>query len=223
MHWSFSSLGDSALLMEAQGELDVTNQAVLALTMALEANPPAWLRAVVPAIASLLTCFDPLSISHNGVMEYLRKLQQVTALQPTYHERVVRIPVHYGGTDGPDLDAVSRLTDMTPTDLIALHCAEPYRVMMIGFAPGFPYIGPLPSDLNIPRRATPRSAVPPGSVALAAGMTGIYPSRLPGGWHVIGRTDLPLFNPETNPPATLRPGDRVQFVAVLPDLRRRHP
>ncbi|WP_129627047.1 5-oxoprolinase subunit PxpB [Candidatus Oscillochloris fontis] len=223
MHWNFSPLGDSALLMEAQGENDVANQAVLALSMALEANPPTWLRAVVPAIASLLVCFAPLNISHNGVIAHLHKLLKITPLQPAEQVRVLRIPVHYGGDDGPDLDAVSRLADMTPTDLITLHCAQPYRVMMIGFAPGFPYIGPLPAAFNIPRRATPRSAVPPGSVALAAGMTGIYPSRLPGGWHIIGRTEVSLFHPQASPPATLRPGDMVQFVAVVPDLPRSEP
>ncbi len=223
MEWNCCPLGDSAILMECQGTIDVTNQAVLALSMALETSPPAWLRSVVPAIASLLICFDPLSKSHQGVVEYLQYLAAQARHQSEGFERVVRIPVQYGGEHGPDLDEVSRLLDMTPTDLIALHCAQPYRVMMIGFAPGFPYIGPLPDALNLPRRATPRSAVPPGSVALAAGMTGIYPSRLPGGWHIIGRTTMPLFQPEATPPTTLRPGDMVQFVAVLPDLRRRMP
>jgi inhibitor of KinA len=83
---------------------------------------------------------------------------------------------------------------------------------MIGFAPGFPYIGPLPATLTLPRRATPRPAVPAGSVALAAGFTGIYPARLPGGWHLIGQTDLVLFDPQRTPPALLQPGDRVQFI-----------
>lgn len=213
MIWSFSPLGDTALLMEAQGEGNAS-QAVLALAQLLETNPPSWLRSVVPAIASLLTCFDPLRMSYDGVVAYLRTLQDQIEPEEAALGRLIHIPVRYGGADGPDLDAVARTLNLIPHEVMTLHCAQPYRVMMIGFAPGFPYLGPLPTALHLPRRATPRSAVPAGSVAIAAGMSGIYPNQMPGGWHLIGHTDIRLFDPQAIPPTLLTPGDMVQFTPV---------
>jgi inhibitor of KinA len=133
---------------------------------------------------------------------------------PAIPARVIDVPVTYGGAAGPDLDKVATALGLAPAELVAIHTAEVYRVMMIGFTPGFPYIGPLPDRLQVPRLTTPRAAVPAGSVAIAAGLTGIYPARLPGGWHLIGRTDLLLFDPAATPPATLEPGDGVRFVPL---------
>ncbi|MBX0326984.1 5-oxoprolinase subunit PxpB [Oscillochloris sp. ZM17-4] len=215
MSWIFRPMGDSALLMEAEDDGGAANRAALDLAAALEAGPPIWLRAVVPAIASLLVCFDPLAVSYAGVECHLRALVSAgVSAGDQGAGRVVRVPVRYGGDDGPDLEGAARTLDISPAELVALHCAGPYRVMMIGFAPGYPYIGPLPDSLRIPRRATPRSAVPAGSVAIAAGLSGIYPARLPGGWHLIGRTDVRLFDPQARPPAALAPGDMVQFVSL---------
>ncbi len=168
----------------------------------------------MPAIASLLVCFDPLAVSHTGVEAHLRGLPTARRRGDSRERRVVRVPVRYGGEDGPDLESAAWTLGLTPDDLVATHTAEPYRVMMIGFAPGFPYIGPLPAALHIPRRSTPRSAVPAGSVAIAAGLSGIYPARLPGGWHLIGRTDMRLFDPQARPPVALAAGDLVQFSAL---------
>ncbi|MEI7769096.1 MAG: 5-oxoprolinase subunit PxpB [Chloroflexales bacterium] len=214
MRWIFRPLGDSALLMESGGDDVGANRAALDLAAALEAGQPPWLRAAVPAIASLLVCFDPLAVSHADVEAGLRRMLATGRSGGAGVGRVVTIPVRYGGAVGPDLEDAARALGLAPDDLVALHSAGPYPVMMIGFAPGFPYIGPLPEALRIPRRPTPRSAVPAGSVAIAAGLSGIYPARLPGGWHLIGRTDLRLFDPQADPPAALTPGDRVQFVAL---------
>jgi KipI family sensor histidine kinase inhibitor len=216
MNWIFRPLGDAALLMEADGDDTAANQAALEIAAALDAKPPPWLRAAVPAIASLLVCFDPLEASHADVEAHLGQLLAAERQAAAGAGRVVRIPVRYGGEGGPDLEDAARALGLAPNELVAIHSAGPYRVMMIGFAPGFPYIGPLPTALHIPRRATPRSAVPAGSVAIAAGLSGIYPTRLPGGWHLIGRTQLRLFDPQADPPATLAPGDLVQFVALSP-------
>ncbi len=211
--WSFTPLGEAALLAEAvTADHDAANRAALAAAAALEAAPPPGFIAATPAIASLLVCFDPLVTGHAAMMAVVRALLEDP---PPLREqgRVVMIPVTYGGEAGPDLDDVAALLGITPGEVIAAHTAGPFRVMMIGFAPGFPYIGPLPARLRVPRRATPRAAVPPGSVALAAGLTGIYPARLPGGWHLIGRTSLRLFDAAAEPVALLAPGDLVQFVA----------
>jgi KipI family sensor histidine kinase inhibitor len=109
---------------------------------------------------------------------------------------------------------VAATLGLAPAEVVALLVAAPLRVMMIGFAPGYPYLGPLPAALQLPRRATPRQRVPAGSVAIAAGLAGIYPAALPGGWHLVGRTDARLFDPQADPPALLAPGDYVQFVAL---------
>lgn len=213
--WSFTPLGEAALLAEARtDDHAAANRAALAAAAALAASPMPGLSAVVPAIASLLVCFDPLVLSHATVAARLRTLLAAPSLDGPSAGRVVRITVRYGGEDGPDLEEVAATLGMTPSDVVAAHTAQPLRVMMIGFAPGFPYLGPLPPSLQLPRRATPRTAVPPGSVAIAAGLSGIYPAQLPGGWHLIGRTALRLFDPYAEPPALLAPGDLVQFVVA---------
>lgn len=213
MRWRFSPMGDAAILAEAEGgDHAAANRAALAAAAALDAAPPPGFITAVPAIASLLVCLDPLAADRDAIEQHMRALLAGTVDPAVELGRLVRITVRYGGADGPDLDAATQSLGLTPAELVALHCAAPMRVMMIGFAPGYPYIGPLPPQLHLPRRATPRHAVPPGSVAIAAGLSGIYPARLPGGWHLIGRTDQVLFEPQADPPALLAPGDLVQFV-----------
>lgn len=213
--WQISPMGDSALLAEAAGDdHEAANLAALAAAAALEADPPPWLRAAVPAIASLLLCFDPLAADPATVEARLRAALAGAGGRPVAPGRLVTIPVAWGGADGPDLAEAAETLGLAPDELVTMLCAAPLRVMMIGFAPGYPYLGPLPPSLRLPRRATPRPAVPPGSVAIAAGLAGIYPARLPGGWHLLGRTELRLFDPAADPPALLSPGDRVQLVAA---------
>ncbi len=122
------------------------------------------------------------------------------------------IPVRYGGLDGPDLAEVAERTGRSEAEVVALHAGPEYRVYLVGFVPGFPYLGVLPDELALPRRATPRVQVPAGSVAIAGRQTGIYPSPTPGGWHLIGRTDAPIWDARRDPPALLAPGARVLFV-----------
>ncbi|GIV83440.1 MAG: allophanate hydrolase [Candidatus Roseilinea sp.] len=203
-------MGEAALLIECTlDDIAEANAHALALTRVL---PTEW--HPLPAIRSVLVRFDPLRYTQDEVQAYVQDaLAHATpgALPPG---RQVTIPVRYGGEDGPDLEDAARQLGLAPDELIAQHTARPWRVLMIGFAPGFPYIGPLPASLTLPRRDTPRAAVPAGSVAIAAGMTGIYPSQLPGGWHLIGRTEVTLFDPAREPPTFLQAGDHVQFVAI---------
>jgi inhibitor of KinA len=126
--------------------------------------------------------------------------------------KVVEVPVLYGGEFGPDLDDVARRTELTTDDVVRLHSLAEYTVYMIGFAPGFPFLAGLPEQLAVPRRDSPRLAVPAGSVAIGGRQTGIYPLSTPGGWRIIGRTSLRLFRPEVEPPTLLELGDRVRFV-----------
>ena len=128
-----------------------------------------------------------------------------------HHGRLVEIPVVY---DGEDLAGVARRTGLAADDVIACHCGRDYRVWLLGFAPGFPYLGVLDEALHLPRRDTPRARIAAGSVAIAGAQTGIYPSESAGGWHVIGRTTAKLFDPEADDAFLLHPGDTVRFVAV---------
>ncbi len=129
---------------------------------------------------------------------------------PTTHV----IPVHYGGEFGPDLNAFAKAKSISPREVIDLHTSVEYYVYMIGFTAGFPYLGGLPIELHHPRRDHPRVRVPAGSVGIGGAQTGVYPHEAPGGWHLIGRTDMTLFDIDRSPPAVLKPGDRVRFTEV---------
>lgn len=208
--WQLTPIGETALLIErVAGDLDEANQYALALGRALSQQ----FEYVLPALRSVLIRYDPLQTPLSAVSATVQAAcERVTPSLQT-EGRKVEIVVAYGGEAGPDLDEVAQALGMTPAEVVARHTAQPWRVLAIGFAPGFPYLGPLPPDLHLPRRATPRKSVPAGSVAIAAGMTGIYPAALPGGWHLIGRTDAVLFDPSASEPALLKPGDWVQFRA----------
>ncbi len=212
--WRCVPFGEAALLIEAEGDQTMANRTVVALADRISSAAPFGVTLVQPALTSLLVRFDPLQTTYAAIERAARA--HIDQLNVTDQElsRIVTIPVRYGGDAGPDLEDVARQLNMTPEKVIVLHTAQPRRVLMLGFAPGFPYIGPLPPALTLPRRATPRTAVPAGSVAIAAGMTGVYPQRLPGGWHLLGRTDVVLFDPQRSPPSLLHAGDSVQFVVV---------
>ncbi len=212
--WRYIALGEAALLAEVDAELVLGNRYILALSVVLDAEPLPGVSSFIPALTSLLIRFDPLQVSFATVEQHVRVLVEHLQPVPEAPPRVVTIPVVYGGEAGPDLPEVARRLMLTPEQVVAAHCGQVYRVLMIGFAPGFPYIGPLPDVLALPRRSTPRTAVPAGSVAIAAGLTGIYPQRLPGGWHLLGRTTLSLFDPTAIPPSALRAGDGVRFVPL---------
>jgi len=217
--WRLDPLGEAAMLatLESAPDLDARarNAAALALAhyferCAGEARCEDGIESIVPALDSVLIAFDPLRLPRAKVEALLR---QATALPVTdVAGRVAALPVRFGGADGPDLPDVAGALGLPPEEVVRQLCGSEWPVLMIGFAPGFPYLGPLPESLRLPRRSTPRLAVPLGSVAIAAGMAGIYPARLPGGWHLVGRTDAILFDPQRDPPALLRAGDRVRFI-----------
>jgi KipI family sensor histidine kinase inhibitor len=208
--------GEAALVVRLGTAVSpAANRRVVRLLRTLDANPPLGLRDLVPAYASLLILWDPLLASVEAVSAAVRAALGARSHQRDPRGRLVRVPVVYGGEDGPDLDDVARLAGLSPDEVVRRHCAATYRVYFLGFLAGFPYLGGLPPELAVPRLPTPRPRVPAGSVGIAGQQTGIYPLASPGGWRLIGRTAVRLFDPLADPPALLRPGDRVQFEPVV--------
>jgi KipI family sensor histidine kinase inhibitor len=219
---SISPFGERALLLAWEQRIDpALNAEVHACAARLRADAPDWIEDIVPAYCSLAVVLDvdrclALAIDVGIAAAWLRTRLQQTDDGAAAVGRLVEIPVVYGGDDGPDLDAVAQAAGLAREEVIARHSAVEYRVGLLGFAPGFPYLLGLDPALAVPRRATPRTAVPAGSVGIGGAQTGIYPRRGPGGWQLIGRTRLALFDPQRDPPSLLVPGDRLRFVARPP-------
>jgi len=210
-------LGDAALLVAFDDGIDpVVNARVLRLAADLGRRGVSGVRDIVPAYASCAVHFDPLRTNRAELDEAVE--QALSASPPAVGSPSVHvdIPVCYGGLFGPDLPAVAEFGRCSEREAIELHAGRPYRVFMIGFLPGFAYLGPVDDRLAVPRRDSIRALVPAGSVGIAAQQTGVYPIDAPGGWHIIGRTPIALFDAEADPPARLSPGDTVRFVPIDP-------
>jgi KipI family sensor histidine kinase inhibitor len=211
----FLPAGDAALTIEVADEIsDEASRLVARLDAALNARPPAGLIETVPTYRSVLVLFDPLRLDPAELR--LRSLDALAAAGAAAagEPRLWEVPVRYGGEAGPDLEAVARRAGLSPGRVIALHSGTTYRVYMIGFMPGFPYLGDIPAELETPRLATPRTRVPVGSVAIAMRQTCIYPYVSPGGWNILGRTGFRPFDPDADRPFKVEVGDRVRFYPV---------
>jgi inhibitor of KinA len=222
---TLSPLGDRALRIELGRGIDpVIHRRVRAVCARLESRPVAGMIELVPAFASVAVHYDPALVPHHGIgaAPYARFAMFVEAALVDLREvelpepRIVEIPVCYGGEFGPDLEDVAQRHAITPDEAVRLHSEASYSVYMLGFAPGFAYLGGLPAELATPRRDEPRVAVPAGSVGIGGIQTGIYPLVSPGGWQLIGRTPLRLFDPAHDPPTLLDVGDRVCFRPIAP-------
>jgi inhibitor of KinA len=204
-----SPLGDTALLAELGTRLDTAlNTRAIGLAEALRKRRD--VHQAVAGYASVTVHFDPEQATHESLGAAIKRL---AARRPkaAIPGRLHRIPVVY---DGPDLEEVAGSLGMPVAEVIALHMRPIYRVFLVGFVPGFGYLVPLPEELELPRREVPRTQVPAGSVAIAGRQTGIYPLPTPGGWHLIGRSSVKLFLPDSDPPSLFRAGDRVKFFSV---------
>ena len=172
------------------------------------------IRSIHPAYDSLLLTFDPLAVGPEPTAELVRCLIKRKDTVAFAGPRTVEIPVCYEGEMAPDLGDVAAHCGLSIEEVVRIHSRSEYLVYFLGFSPGFPYLGDLPKELAAPRLKTPRLRVAAGSVAIGGRQTGIYPVDSPGGWRLIGRTPLPLFTPEKNPPTFLQMGDRVRFVPI---------
>jgi KipI family sensor histidine kinase inhibitor len=208
--------GDSMLLVEFEAVIDpVVNERVIAVAARLAGRGARGIRDIVPGYCTLGVHFDPLQIDLMALERAIAEDAGIVETLVEVPERpVIEIPVHYGGEDGPDLDAVAEYAKCSPAEVIAAHVARRYRVYMLGFVPGFAYMGRVDSAIAAPRRRIPRERVAAGSVGIAGGQTGIYPVASPGGWQIIGRTSMLMFAPDRTPASLLVPGDLVRFVPV---------
>ena len=211
-----SPLGDCALVIAFGDEIDqAINWRVKTSWDRLEAaSLPATVEHI-PTFTNVTVIYDPLRASYKElVAEIGRVIEALPAQISGTEARTVEIPVCYGGDFGPDLESVAARNDLSPDEVVAIHCESTYPVYMIGFAPGFPYLGGMSERISAPRLDTPREKIPAGSVGIAGRQTGVYPIETPGGWRLIGRTPLRLFDPTRHSPSLLQAGDLVRFTAV---------
>lgn len=207
--------GDSALVVEFEERIDPdVNARAICCAEAIQAAGFAGVRDVVPTYRSVAVYFDPLRTDGDALMQRLHK-EAEQPLPPVPAARTpVRIPVCYGGDLGPDLSGVASFAGMQEADVVRVHAAATYRVFMLGFVPGFAYLGIVDDRIAMPRHATPRVRVPVGSVGIAGVQTGVYPAETPGGWQLIGGTLVKPFDPSREDPFLMKAGDAVQFYSI---------
>jgi KipI family sensor histidine kinase inhibitor len=208
-------MGDRSILVELGDTISPdVNRRVQQLMLQLRQAPLPGVREIAPGYRSLLVVYDPLTTAPAELKERIAEAAAQPGIAGLPQAKRLTVPVFYGGNYGPDLEAVAGHLGISTDEVIRLHTETIYRVYMIGFTPGYPYMGELPAALAVPRRSTPRTRVPKGSVGIAQRQTGIYPVESPGGWQIIGWTPLELFDPSRQLPSLLEMGDRVKFEAV---------
>jgi KipI family sensor histidine kinase inhibitor len=209
----YAPFGDRALKVEFGKMISPdVNARVHALHEAITHAELSGVGECVPTYCSLLITYDPGKVAYDELVRKVSSLEETAeALVPTIKRRRAVLPVVYGGDFGPDLAQVSQYHSLKEDDVVRLHSQQEYLVYMIGFIAGFPYLGKLPEEIVTPRLETPRLRVPEGSVGIAENQTGIYPKQAPGGWRIIGRTPIKLFDSLWQPPTLLQPGDLVRF------------
>lgn len=211
-------LGDSAVVVELDQAINLnTHRKIKALSMHLDEHPFPGMVEYTPAFTTVTVFYDPLQVSYKAVCSTLEQIVSGLNVAEDYQARTVEIPVWYGGEFGPDLEFVARHNGLSPEEVVHIHSNGEYLVYMIGFAPGFPYLGGMSERIAAPRRQSPRLSIPAGTVGIAGAQTGVYPIGTPGGWQLIGRTPLALFRPNENPPSLLEAGDIVRFRPICRD------
>lgn len=216
----FLAAGDTALVVEFGTEVDpVINHRVMRLGEAMRAAGIEGLVDLVPTFRSLMVHYDPTVVHRSALEERVRDLLH-DAGEAKATGRLWRIPTLYGGKHGPDLEEIAERTGLDIDTVVERHSSVEYEVYMMGFLPGLPYLGILHDDLALPRRTEPRVRVPAGSVAMATNLTNVYPSESPGGWHILGRTPVELFDLRRDVPILLQAGDRIRFEPIGEDRFR---
>lgn len=224
MNYKLFPLGDHGVIIELGNTIStITRQKIQIISSYLQDYPAEWMVEYIPAFTTVAIYYHPMKIErltqgqklpYHYVCEQLNSLLSSIGLDQTFESRMIEIPVCYGGEYGPDLQIVAEFNHITPEEVIEIHTSGDYIVYMIGFAPGFPYLGGMSERISAPRRKTPRLHIPARSVGIAGNQTGIYPLETPGGWQIIGRTPFFLFHPDEDPPTLLKAGDRIKFTSI---------
>lgn len=206
--------GITGVLCQFESRIDEeTGKKVAALTAAVDQSGLPGILERVPAYCSLMIRFDPRRMRYETLCDFLKEAEKkLDAAGQAKEPKIVEIPVHYGGEDGPDLSFVAEHACLSEQEVVRIHSGKAYRIYMIGFLPGFPYLGGLDERLFTPRLSSPRTRIPAGSVGIGGQQTGIYPMDSPGGWQLIGRTKITLFDPSK--PPLYQAGDLIRFVPV---------
>jgi len=211
----FLPAGDRSLVVELGNEISPdVNRRIRDLVLAIERRRVAGVVDLVPTYRSLLVYCDPRRVSLAELQREIASLERHLGETPLPPPKVVEIPTCYGGWLGPDLEFVASHCKLTPDEVVRIHAGTDYLVYMMGFTPGFTYLGGMPERIATPRLKTPRTLIPAGSVGIAQQQTGIYPVDSPGGWQLIGRTPVRLFDPHRDPPVVVEAGDYIRFTAV---------
>jgi inhibitor of KinA len=212
----FRTAGDCGLLVEYGDIIDPdVNNKVRSMAMVMEQNSPEGVSEVIPTYRSLLIVYDPCATNPAKLQKTLKTLEARLDEIKIPPPDTVEIPVCYGGDFGPDIEVVAESNNLTVAEVIKLHCRPEYLIYMVGFTPGFPFLGGLSEKLHTPRLETPRTFVPEGSVGVANNQTGIYPVASPGGWRILCRTPVKLFAPGRRNPFLYQAGDRIKFNPIF--------
>lgn len=219
----FLAAGDRAIVIELGDEISIEcNRRVHSLHRAIARESLPGIVDLIPTYRSLLVEYNPTQVSYTDMRDCLSDIRVSATEASEDRTRVVHLPVLYGGEHGPDLEFVAQNAGMKIDEVVNLHSGAEYPVYMMGFTPGFPYLGGMSERIATPRLSTPRGVITAGSVGIAEAQTGVYPIESPGGWQLIGRTPLRLFDVDRTPPSLIDAGDCVRFVPLSGEDEYRH-
>ncbi|AVX21754.1 sensor histidine kinase inhibitor, KipI family [Carboxydocella sporoproducens DSM 16521] len=214
----FLPAGDKGVVVEFGNSISKEiNKKIRSLMLAIEQAELPGIMELIPTYRSLLVLYEPLAWKYGDLILQLEKIEANLGALKLPEPQVILLPVVYGGEYGPDLNFVSEHAKLTPEEVIKIHTGTDYLIYMLGFTPGFPYLGGMDERIATPRLQTPRTKIPAGSVGIAGSQTGVYPIESPGGWQIIGRTPVKLFDPAREKPVLLQAGNYVRFYQITPE------